>query len=70
MLAGHAGAPKARALMERQLTLARTRAHTTLLQELRSARLHALADRMTLLASDVPLVEPATEDRDSPKSFE
>ncbi|MER5865676.1 CHAD domain-containing protein [Kitasatospora sp. NPDC002040] len=56
MLAGHAGAPKARALMERQLTLARTRAHTALLQELRSARLHALADRMTLLAGEVPLV--------------
>ncbi len=59
MLAGHAGAPKARALLDRQLTLARTRAHTTLLQELRSARLHALADRMTLLASDVPLLAPA-----------
>ncbi|WP_045304456.1 CHAD domain-containing protein [Saccharothrix sp. ST-888] len=57
MLAGHTGAPKARALLERQLTLARTRAHTTLLQELRSARLHALADRMTLLASDVPLLD-------------
>ncbi|GAA0685390.1 CHAD domain-containing protein [Kitasatospora atroaurantiaca] len=56
MLAGHSGAPKARALLERQLTLARTRAHTALLQELRSARLHALADRMTLLASDVPLL--------------
>ncbi|MEU9130204.1 CHAD domain-containing protein [Kitasatospora sp. NPDC048540] len=66
MLAGHAGAPKARALLERQLTLARTRAHTALLQELRSARLHALADRMTLLAGDVPLAgavagRPATE---------
>jgi len=59
MLAGHAGAPKARALLERQLTLARTRAHTSLLQELRSARLHALADRMTLLAGEVPLLEPS-----------
>ncbi|MER5637371.1 CHAD domain-containing protein [Kitasatospora sp. NPDC002227] len=56
MLAGHAGAPKARALLERQLTLARTRAHSALLQELRSARLHALADRMTLLAGETPLV--------------
>ncbi|MFD9125299.1 CHAD domain-containing protein [Kitasatospora sp. NPDC059571] len=56
MLAGHAGAPKARALLERQLTLARTRAHSALLQELRSARLHALADRMTLLAGEVPLL--------------
>ncbi|OKJ11975.1 CHAD domain-containing protein [Kitasatospora sp. CB01950] len=62
MLAGHPGAPKARALLERQLTLARTRAHTALLQELRSARLHALADRMTLLAGEVPLVpESAAE---------
>ncbi|MFC9330936.1 CHAD domain-containing protein [Kitasatospora sp. NPDC057015] len=55
MLAGHAGAPKARALLDRQLTLARTRAHSTVLQELRSARLHALADRMTLLVGEVPL---------------
>ncbi|MGW4381843.1 CHAD domain-containing protein [Kitasatospora sp. NPDC004531] len=62
MLAGHPGAPKARALLERQLTLARTRAHTALLQELRSARLHALADRMTLLAGEVPLLpETAAE---------
>ncbi|GLW55152.1 CHAD domain-containing protein [Kitasatospora phosalacinea] len=61
MLAGHAGAPKARALLERQLTLARTRAHTAVLQELRSARLHALADRMTLLAGEVPLTAAAAE---------
>ncbi|MFB8238155.1 CHAD domain-containing protein [Kitasatospora purpeofusca] len=59
MLAGHAGAPKARALLDRQLTLARTRAHSTVLQELRSARLHALADRMTLLVADAPLAKPA-----------
>ncbi|MFC8451883.1 CHAD domain-containing protein [Kitasatospora sp. NPDC057223] len=58
MLAGHAGAPKARALLDRQLTLARTRAHSTVLQELRSARLHALADRMTLLVGEVPLRTP------------
>ncbi|GAA1074542.1 CHAD domain-containing protein [Kitasatospora arboriphila] len=57
MLAGHAGAPKARALLERQLTLARTRTHTALLQELRTARLHALADRMTLLSGEVPLLD-------------
>ncbi|PBC78371.1 CHAD domain-containing protein [Streptomyces sp. TLI_235] len=63
MLAGHAGAPKARALLERQLTLARTRAHTALLQELRTARLHALADRMTLLSGEVPLLD-ATAGRD------
>ncbi|MFG3056613.1 CHAD domain-containing protein [Kitasatospora sp. NPDC048239] len=59
MLAGHAGAPKARALLDRQLTLARTRAHSTVLQELRSARLHALADRMTLLVGDAPLLDSA-----------
>ncbi|MEE1827821.1 CHAD domain-containing protein [Streptomyces sp. BE20] len=59
MLAGHVGAPKARALLDRQLTLARTRAHSTVLQELRSARLHALADRMTLLVADAPLAEQA-----------
>ncbi|WP_406200484.1 CHAD domain-containing protein [Kitasatospora sp. NBC_01560] len=59
MLAGHAGAPKARALLDRQLTLARTRAHTTVLQELRSARLHALADRMTLLVGEAPLLDTA-----------
>ncbi|MFD0279832.1 CHAD domain-containing protein [Kitasatospora sp. NPDC127111] len=59
MLAGHAGVPKARALLDRQLTLARTRAHTTVLQELRSARLHALADRMTLLVGEAPLLDAA-----------
>ncbi|MFE9424393.1 CHAD domain-containing protein [Kitasatospora sp. NPDC006697] len=59
MLAGHPGAPKARALLDRQLTLARTRAHSAVLQELRSARLHALADRMTLLVGEAPLVDPA-----------
>ncbi|MDH6112195.1 hypothetical protein P3T36_003605 [Kitasatospora sp. MAP12-15] len=59
MLAGHQGAPKARALLDRQLTLSRTRAHSTLLQELRSSRLHALADRMTLLVGEAPLVQPA-----------
>lgn len=59
MLAGHAGAPKARALLDRQLTLARTRAHSSVLQELRSARLHALADRMTLLVGEVPLLDAA-----------
>lgn len=55
LLARHPGAPKARALLERQLTLGRSRAHTTALQELGSARFHALADRMTLLVSDLPL---------------
>lgn len=59
MLAGHPGAPKARALLDRQLTLARTRVHSSVLQELRSSRLHALADRMTLLVGEAPLVAAA-----------
>ncbi|WP_084704174.1 CHAD domain-containing protein [Phaeacidiphilus oryzae] len=58
VLAGHPGVPKARALLERQLTLARARAHTAALQELRSSRFHALADRLSLLASDPPLALP------------
>ncbi|WP_081982448.1 CHAD domain-containing protein [Streptacidiphilus albus] len=53
------GAPKARALLERQLSLARSRAHSLALQELGSARFHAVADRMTLLVSDLPLRNPA-----------
>lgn len=59
MLAGHPGAAKARALLERQLTVVRARVHTSALQELRSARLHALADRMTLLTGEVPLAVPS-----------
>ncbi|MEU6660364.1 CHAD domain-containing protein [Streptomyces sp. NPDC046821] len=53
------GAAKAGALLERQLTLARTRAHSTALQALGSSRFHAVADNVALLASDVPL-RPAT----------
>ena len=49
------GAPKARALLERQLSLGRSRAHSLALQEIGSARFHAVADRMTLLVSDLPL---------------
>jgi hypothetical protein len=60
VLDGHPGVPKARALLERQLTLARARAHTTALQELRSSRFHALADRVSLLASEPPLAVPET----------
>ncbi|MFF2504861.1 CHAD domain-containing protein [Streptomyces sp. NPDC058067] len=55
------GAAKAGALLERQLTLARTRAHSTALQALGSSRFHAVADSVALLASDVPL-RPATAD--------
>ncbi|MFF4837191.1 CHAD domain-containing protein [Streptomyces sp. NPDC001315] len=49
------GAAKAGALLERQLTLARTRAHSTALQALGSSRFHAVADKLAVLASDVPL---------------
>ncbi|SEM39275.1 CHAD domain-containing protein [Streptacidiphilus jiangxiensis] len=60
LLAHHPGAPKARAMLERQLTLARSRSHTAALQELGSSRFHSLADRMTLLVSDLPLRSPGT----------
>ncbi|MGC5409918.1 CHAD domain-containing protein, partial [Streptomyces sp. DT225] len=49
------GAARAGALLERQLTLARTRAHSTALQALGSSRFHAVADAVALLASEVPL---------------
>lgn len=54
------GAAKAGALLERQLTLARTRAHSTALQALGSSRFHAVADKVALLASEVPLAAAAT----------
>jgi hypothetical protein len=53
------GAARAAALLERQLTLARTRAHSATLQALGSARFHALADQVAVLASDVPLTAAA-----------
>ncbi|OIJ67108.1 CHAD domain-containing protein [Streptomyces mangrovisoli] len=53
------GAAKAGALLERQLTLARTRAHSTALQALGSSRFHAVADKVAVLASDVPLTPAA-----------
>ncbi|MGW7417568.1 CHAD domain-containing protein, partial [Streptomyces sp. NPDC054863] len=51
------GIARAGALLERQLTLARTRAHSAALQALGSSRFHAVADAVALLASDAP-VEP------------
>ncbi|QES07385.1 CHAD domain-containing protein [Streptomyces venezuelae] len=64
------GAARAGALLERQLTLARTRAHSASLQALGSARFHALADAVALLASEVPLgpvgSAPAVEVLDGP----
>ncbi|MFJ9620861.1 CHAD domain-containing protein [Streptomyces sp. NPDC101181] len=56
------GAARAAALLERRLTLARTRAHSAALQALGSSRFHAVADAVALLASDVPLV-PGTPGR-------
>ncbi|MEU0746870.1 CHAD domain-containing protein, partial [Streptomyces albogriseolus] len=53
------GAAKAGALLERQLTLARTRAHSAALQALGSARFHAVADQVAVLASEVPLTKTA-----------
>ncbi|MGW7089420.1 CHAD domain-containing protein [Streptomyces sp. NPDC054871] len=55
------GAAKAAALLERQLTLARTRAHSAALQAFGSSRFHAVADNVAVLASEVPLTQ-ATED--------
>ncbi|MFF0477315.1 CHAD domain-containing protein [Streptomyces sp. NPDC004284] len=64
------GAARAGALLERQLTLARTRAHSASLQALGSARFHAVADAVALLASEVPLgpagSAPAVEVIDAP----
>ncbi|MGW5638685.1 CHAD domain-containing protein, partial [Streptomyces sp. NPDC003832] len=55
------GAAKAGALLDRQLTLARTRAHSTALQALGSSRFHAVADHIAVLASEVPLAPSAPE---------
>jgi hypothetical protein len=53
------GAAKAGALLDRQLTLARTRAHSAALQALGSSRFHAVADNVAVLASEVPLTPTA-----------
>ncbi|MGW0367101.1 CHAD domain-containing protein [Streptomyces sp. NPDC002990] len=57
------GSARAGALLERQLTLARTRAHSATLQALGSARFHAVADAVALLASEVPLDPVAARGR-------
>ncbi|MET7616889.1 CHAD domain-containing protein [Streptomyces sp. NPDC005408] len=54
------GAARAGALLERQLTLARTRAHSAALQALGSSRFHAVADSVAVLASELPLGPMAT----------
>ncbi|MDQ0985369.1 CHAD domain-containing protein [Streptomyces sp. V2I9] len=48
------GTARAAALLERRLTLARTRSHSAALQALGSSRFHAIADAVALLASEVP----------------
>ncbi|MYS25305.1 CHAD domain-containing protein, partial [Streptomyces sp. DvalAA-14] len=55
------GAARAAALLERQLTLARTRAHSATLQAMGSSRFHGLADSIAVLASDVPLTATGAE---------
>ena len=55
------GAAKAGALVERQLTLARTKAHSAGLRALGSSRFHALADEVAVLASEVPVDERAAD---------
>ncbi|MGW0612588.1 CHAD domain-containing protein [Streptomyces sp. NPDC002788] len=66
------GAAKAGALLDRQLTLARTRAHSTTLQALGSSRFHAVADKVAVLASEVPLdtTAPTTDLRPLAKAAE
>lgn len=49
------GAARAGALLERQLTLARNRAHSAALGALGSGRFHGVADSVAVLASEVPL---------------
>ncbi|GAA3145244.1 CHAD domain-containing protein [Streptomyces rectiviolaceus] len=55
------GAAKAAALLERQLTLARTRSHSAALQAFGSSRFHAVADNVAVLASEVPLIRAAED---------
>ncbi|WTJ96680.1 CHAD domain-containing protein [Streptomyces sp. NBC_01537] len=53
------GGARAGALLERQLTLARTRAHSAALQAMGSSRFHAVADAVAVLASEVSLTAAA-----------
>lgn len=56
------GAARAGALLDRQLTLARTRAHSAALQALGSSRFHAVADAVAVLASEAPLSAESADD--------
>ncbi|MFG2135280.1 CHAD domain-containing protein [Streptomyces sp. NPDC048650] len=55
------GAARAGALLDRQLTLARTRAHSAALQALGSSRFHAVADSVAVLASEAQLARAVAE---------
>ncbi|WNI19711.1 CHAD domain-containing protein [Streptomyces sp. ITFR-21] len=59
------GAARAAALLERQLTLARTRAHSATLQATGSPRFHGLADAIAVLASEVPLTASGADPADA-----
>ncbi|MBA0053106.1 CHAD domain-containing protein [Streptomyces sp. AJS327] len=59
-----AGVARAGALLDRQLSLARGRAHSAALRALRSSRFHAAVDTVALLASEAPLA-PGTADADA-----
>ncbi|WP_419996072.1 CHAD domain-containing protein [Streptomyces boninensis] len=54
------GAARAAALLQRRLGLARSKAHTAALQAVGSARYHAVADAVAVLASETPL-SPAAD---------
>ncbi|SCK05526.1 CHAD domain-containing protein [Streptomyces sp. WMMB 322] len=56
-----AGGDRAAALLERQHTLARNRAHSAALETLVSSRFHAVADAVAVLAYEVPLAAGAEE---------
>ncbi|MDJ1135860.1 CHAD domain-containing protein [Streptomyces iconiensis] len=60
------GAARAGALLDRQLTLSRTRAHSAALGALGSARFHAVADAVAVLASEVPFRRDTKETADRP----
>ncbi|RAJ66903.1 CHAD domain-containing protein [Streptomyces sp. Amel2xB2] len=59
------GGDRAAALLERQHSLARSRAHSAALEALVSSRFHAVADAVAVLAYEVPLTPEAARDGDA-----
>ncbi|WP_245694374.1 CHAD domain-containing protein [Streptomyces abyssalis] len=57
------GGDRAAALLERQHTLARSRAHSAALETLVSSRFHAVADAVAVLAYEVPFAADAPRGR-------